>query len=108
MFSSVKVAFKTLDADRLIFCHIDRPIAKKDTFEILIKTQSEIATASHKGKKAPPIMIQSSMKKELLESPLKRLDYWIQSTKKAKHIEVDDSKIHHNANTDEELRRYFD
>ncbi len=107
MFSSVKRSFELLDADKLIFCHIDRPIPNKNIFESLIKSNSPIATSSYKEKKAPPIMIKSSMKKELLDSDAKRLDFWIQNTKKAKHIEVDDEKVHFNANTDEELRRYF-
>jgi len=107
MFSSVKTAFKSLESDKLIFCHIDRPIPNKEVFESLLKSDSEIATAYFNKKKAPPIMIQSSMKKELLSSTIARLDFWIESTKKVSYIKVDDEKIHFNANTDEELRRYF-
>ncbi|MEA2091079.1 MAG: NTP transferase domain-containing protein [Campylobacterota bacterium] len=108
MFSSVKMAFKVLEAQRFIFCHVDRPIADKNVFELLLKCNSEIATAFFNNKKAPPIMIQSSMKTELLNSSLHRLDYWIESTSKVSYIDVDDKKIHFNANTDEELGRYFD
>ncbi|MEA1954968.1 MAG: NTP transferase domain-containing protein [Campylobacterota bacterium] len=107
MFSSVKTAFNLLDADKLIFCHIDRPIVEKDIFEELLKSDDEIVTTFYNGKKAPPIMIKYSMKKELLDSNINRLDYWIESTNKASYIEVDDEKVHFNANTDEKLRRYF-
>ena len=107
MFSSVKRAFELLDANRLIFCHIDRPLAKKELFEQLLKTESPIASASYKGKNAPPIMIQSSMKEALLASKATRLDYWIESTKKVVRFESDDARLLHNANTDEALRRYF-
>ena len=107
MFSSVKSAFKNLEATRLIFCHIDRPMVSKDIFEKLIESKSEITTTFFKGKKAPPIMIKYSMKKKLLDSTQVRLDYWIESTYKASYIEVDDEKVHFNANTDETLERYF-
>ena len=107
MFSSVKTAFKMLNAERLIFCHIDRPIADKKIFESLLENKSEIAVAFFNNKKAPPIMIQSSMKTQLLDSSQHRLDHWIDSTKKVSYINVDDPKIHFNANTDEELGRYF-
>ncbi len=107
MFSSVKRAFECLDAKRVIFCHIDRPLAKKELFEKLLKTESPIATASYQGKNTPPIMIQSSMKEALLTSNATRLDYWIESTKKVVRIASDDATLLHNANTDEALRRYF-
>ena len=107
MFSSVKAAFKVLNASALIFCHIDRPLAEQSVFEHLLQSRHAIATASYRGTKAPPIMIQSSMKKALLESDATRLDHWIESTQKAEHIEVDDEKVLFNANTDETLRRYF-
>ncbi len=107
MFSSVKTAFKTLNTDRLIFCHIDRPMVDKELFEALINSKDSITTAYYNGKKAPPIMIKSSMKESLLSSTHTRLDHWIQSTNRASHICVNDERVHFNANTDEELRRYF-
>jgi molybdenum cofactor cytidylyltransferase len=107
MFSSVKKAFEELEADRLLFCHIDRPIVSKEIFEKLIRSESEIATTFFNSKKAPPIMIKYSMKKELLDSKHTRLDYWIENTKRALYIEVDDERVHYNANSDEKLKRYF-
>ncbi len=107
MISSVKKAFRELKSDRLIFCHIDRPMVSKDIFEKLIKSESEIATTFFNSKKAPPIMIKYSMKEDLLNSEHSRLDYWIESTDKAVHIKVDDEKVHFNANTDEKLEIYF-
>ncbi len=107
MFSSVKFAFKELEATSLIFCHIDRPMVSKEVFQKLIESRNEITTTFFKGKKAPPIMIKYSMKKEILESNHKRLDYWIESTEKSSYVEVDDEKVHFNANTDEKLERYF-
>ena len=107
MFSSVKAAFEGLNASALIFCHIDRPLAERSVFERLLQSRHAIATASYQGTKAPPIMIQSSMKKALLESDASRLDHWIESSHMAEHIEVDDEKVLFNANTDETLRRYF-
>jgi CTP:molybdopterin cytidylyltransferase MocA len=107
MFSSVKRAFEVLEAQQLIFCHIDRPIPDRDVFEALIESQSEIATAFFNDKKAPPIMIKSSMKTQLLNSSIKRLDHWIQSRKEVSHISVNDKRVHFNANTDEKLAEYF-
>ena len=107
MFSSVKKAFEELESDRLIFCHIDRPIISKEIFEKLIKSENEIATTFFDSKKAPPIMIKYSMKKEILDSKHKRLDYWIESTGKAYHMEIDDERVHFNANSDKKLKKYF-
>ncbi len=107
MFSSVKSAFINIKADKLIFCHIDRPMVSKEIFQKLIESETQITTTFFKNKKAPPIMINYSMKKELLNSTHKRLDYWIKSTKKASHIEVEDEQVLFNANTDEKLEQYF-
>lgn len=107
MFSSVKSAFLNLDDKVLLFCHIDRPMPKKVVFETLLNSPSLVATASHGGKKAPPIKIDASMRDELLSSDMMRLDHWVESRKECVHLEVDDESIHFNANTDENLRRYF-
>lgn len=107
MFSSVKVAFAKIEADRLIFCHVDRPIVDRSIFEMLIKSKDEITTTFYNNKKAPPIMIQYSMKNELLNSKINRLDLWIESTNRASTIAVEDERVHFNANTDELLEKYF-
>ena len=107
MFSSVQRAYEVLNRERLVFCHIDRPLADKEVFEALLSSAYPIATASYKGKNAPPIMIESSLKEELLRSHATRLDYWIASTNKVQRVEVEDAKVSFNANTDEELKRYW-
>ena len=108
MFSSVQKAFSAIEEEDLILCHIDRPIADKAVFEALLESKSEIAVASYAHHKAPPILIRVSMRQALLTTPHKRLDHWIASTEKASYIEVYDKKILYNANTDAQLRRYFD
>jgi len=107
MFSSVQRAFEVLDKKRLVFSHIDRPLADKEVFEAVYASEYPIATASYKGKNAPPIMIDSSMKQELLASDASRLDYWIASTNKAQRMVVKDAKVSFNANTDEALEKFF-
>lgn len=107
MFSSVKKAFKELNAEQLIFCHIDRPIPDLAVFEALLQSDNDIAVAFYQGKKAPPIRIRSSMKKRLLSSDLERLDHWIAAADDVAYVEVDDPKVHYNANTDETLKKYF-
>ena len=107
MFSSVKKAFKELDEEQLIFCHIDRPIPDLAVFEALLQSDKAIAVAFYQGEKAPPIRIKSSMKKQLLNSDLERLDYWIAEEDDVAYVEVDDPKVHYNANTDEKLKKYF-
>ena len=108
MFSSVKKAFEVLDEEQLVFCHIDRPIPDLAVFEALLQSDKAIAVAFYQGEKAPPIRIKSSMKKRLLNSDLKRLDHWIAAEDDVAYVEVDDPKVHYNANTDETLKRYFD
>ncbi len=108
MFSSVKKAFKELNSEQLIFCHIDRPIPDLTVFEALLQSDKAIAVAFYQGEKAPPIRIKSSMKKWLLNSNLKRLDHWIAAEDDVAFVEIDDPKVHYNANTDEALKRYFD
>jgi len=108
MFSSVKIACRELESDTLLFCHIDRPIADKEVFEKLLKAKTDIATAYKNQKKAPPILIKSDMKKIIQDSKHHRLDHWIESIKSVSLVEVEDEKVHFNANTDEELVKYFD
>ncbi len=107
MFSSVKMAFKALNDEQLVFCHVDRPIPDLAVFEALLESDNAIAVAFYQGEKAPPIRIRSSMKKRLLDSDLERLDYWIAAEDDVDYVEVDDPKVHYNANTDETLKKYF-
>ena len=107
MFSSVKMAFKALNDEQLVFCHVDRPIPDLAVFEALLESDNAIAVAFYQGEKAPPIRIKSSMKKRLLDSDLERLDYWIAAEDDVDYVEVDDPKVHYNANTDETLKKYF-
>ena len=107
MFSSVQKVFASVKDEDLILTHIDRPVADKTVFDALLQSGSEIAVASYQHQKAPPILIRASMRKEVLNTPLKRLDHWIASTDTASYIEVDDERILYNANTDAQLRRYF-
>lgn len=108
MFSSVKVACKELDVNSLLFCHIDRPIADKEVFDLLLDVDSDVAVAYKNYKKAPPIFIKSKMFNDLIESDFKRLDYWVESINSLTLVDVIDEKVHFNANTDLELKRYFD
>jgi len=108
MFSSVKSAFKALDDEQLIFCHIDRPVPDKAVFEALMKSEKPVAVAFYGGEKAPPIRIRASMKERLLTSDLERLDHWIAAADDVDYVDVNDPKVHHNANTDETLLQYFD
>ena len=47
------------------------------------------------------------MKADLLASDAIRLDAWVLGSGIAAFVEVGDPKVHENANTDEELKRYF-
>jgi len=108
MFSSVKKVFNTLDAAQFIFCHVDRPVPERDVFEALLANNMEIAVTCYQGEKAPPIRIRTSMKKRLLHSSAKRLDHWIAEEREhVAYVEVNDPKVHCNANTDEALHRCF-
>lgn len=108
MFSSVKMAMQTLNDEQIIFCHVDRPIPDQAVFNALLESANPIAVAFYHGKKAPPIRIRSSMKMHLLNSDLGRLDHWIGAQNDVAYVEVNDPKVHYNANTDEALKKYFD
>ncbi len=107
MFSSVKSVFRFSQADRFLFCHTDRPIADKDVFLSLIKSTKDVAVAFCCEKKAPPIMMRYKVKNHILNSKLKRLDFWVESQVDVDYVKVSDKKIHFNANSDEELKKYF-
>jgi CTP:molybdopterin cytidylyltransferase MocA len=107
MFSSVKKAFEVLGSEQLIFCHADRPVPERAVFEALMRSKSAIAVAFFEGKKAPPIRIDSKMKNLLLDSAQNRLDRWIEAADDVAYVQVDDPKVHCNANTDKELKRCF-
>lgn len=108
MFSSVKTAMRTLNDEQIIFCHVDRPIPNLAVFNALLESDSPIAVAFYHGKKTPPIRIEPSMKMRLLNSDLERLDHWINAQNDVAYVEVNDPKVHYNANTDETLKKYFD
>jgi len=107
MFSSVKKAFESLDAPELFFCHVDRPIPDKSVFEALSRSGSPVAVAWYNGRRAPPVRIRAEMKADLLATDATRLDEWVLASGVADFVEVDDPKVHENANTDEALKRYF-
>ena len=107
MFSSVKKALSVLEGDIFLFCHVDRPVPEYAVFEALLQSKKAIAVAFCKGKKAPPVLIRATVKKDLIASDLKRLDAWIESKEEVAYVAVEDMKIHCNANTDEALKRCF-
>jgi CTP:molybdopterin cytidylyltransferase MocA len=107
MFSSVKKAFEALDAPELYFCHVDRPVPDKSVFEALSRSRSPVAVAFYEGRRAPPVRISAEMKADLLASGATRLDQWVLASGVADFVAVDDPKVLQNANTDEELKRYF-
>lgn len=107
MLSSVQSTLIQTDATKFLFCHIDRPLVKKELFLELLQTQALVATLFCCNKKAPPILIDVKLKQNLLQTDYKRLDYWVESIKQRSYIEVKDETIHHNANNDELLKRYF-
>jgi len=47
------------------------------------------------------------MKKDIEESSHSRLDHWVESNSSLSLVDVKDEKVHFNANTDSELKRYF-
>jgi len=107
MFSSVKAVFQNVDAEQFLFCHIDRPIVNREVYLSLMQSKKEVAVAFCCGKKAPPIMMYSTVKEKLLASSLTRLDYWIEAFPEVEYVNVKDEKIHQNANSDAELEKYF-
>jgi molybdenum cofactor cytidylyltransferase len=107
MFSSVKKAFETLDAPELYFCHVDRPVPDKSVFEAIARSPAPVAAAFYEGRRAPPVRIRAAMKADLLASGAARLDQWVLESGVADFVAVDDPKVLQNANTDEELKRYF-
>lgn len=107
MFDSVKKAFFAVDEEWVFIYHVDRVMAKKATFERLLQSDKMIVTVCNNGIQSPPILINFSLKDELLKAKETRLDYWIANQKSVEFVEVNDPHTLLNANTDETLRRYF-
>ena len=107
MFSSVQAVFKQTQAKQFLFCHTDRPIANKEVFLSLLQTTKEVSVAFCCKKKAPPIMMRMSVKEKILDTKHIQLNHWISDFKDIEYIKVNDERIHFNANSDEELKRYF-
>ena len=107
MFSSVQAVFRESAASQFLFCHTDRPIADREVYERMMASMSDVAVAFCCEKKAPPIMMRTVVKEQILNAKEHRLDYWVLAFKELEFIKVDDEKIHHNANSDSELERYF-
>jgi len=107
MFSSVQSVFRKSAAEQFLFCHTDRPLADREVFESMIGSKSDVAVAFCCGKKAPPIMMRSIVKEQILNAKEHRLDDWVLAFKELEFVKVNDEKVHHNANSDSELERYF-
>jgi len=107
MFSSVQSVFRESKAEQFLFCHTDRPIADKEVYEKMIECKSDVAVAFCCEKKAPPIMMRSVVKEQILNAKEHRLDEWVLAFRKLEFVKVHDEKIHHNANSDRELEQYF-
>ena len=107
MLSSVKSVFRAVECEKFLFCHVDRPIVAKEVYEKVLASEKSIAVAYCCEKKAPPIMIKQKLKSAILKTDEKRLDFWIASQKSVAYVDVDAEQIHFNANSDEELVRYF-
>jgi len=107
MFSSVQAVFKESEAEQFLFCHTDRPIADKEVYEKMIASRSDVAVAFCCEQKAPPIKMRSLVKEQILNAKENRLDDWVLAFKELEFVNVNDEKIHHNANCDRELDKYF-
>jgi len=59
-----------------------------------MQSKKEVAVAFCCGKKAPPIMMHSTVKEKLLTSSLTRLDYWIEDFYAVEYVNVNDEKFH--------------
>jgi len=107
MFSSVQSVFRESEAEQFLFCHTDRPIADKEVYEKMIASKSDVAVVFCCEKKAPPIKMRSVVKEQILNAKEHRLDDWVLAFKELEFVKVNDEKVHHNANSDRELDKYF-
>lgn len=108
MFSSLLEGIKALTTseERLLIHPVDVPITSSLTQ--LLQAEGNILIPSFNGKNGHPIIVKSTLVQSIAKEPQQRLDRWLERHRKMIHyIESADSCILLNANTDEELLRYF-
>ncbi|MCY6354113.1 nucleotidyltransferase family protein [Clostridium sp. ZS2-4] len=67
MFSSVKKGFSCVKEDRFFFTPGDYPLIDDMVYKQLLNNSGEIVIPTYEGRKGHPILIKSSLIKELLE-----------------------------------------
>lgn len=67
MFSSIQRGIKEIEEDSFFICPGDYPLISKDVFEKIMAARGQIIIPSFNGGRGHPILIHSSIKKEILE-----------------------------------------
>ncbi|NLJ40576.1 MAG: nucleotidyltransferase family protein [Clostridiales bacterium] len=68
MFSSVRIGFKNVSGDRFFFIPGDYPYIKERIYREMLKKDGGIIIPVHKGRKGHPILVRTSIAKEMLSS----------------------------------------
>ncbi len=105
MFTSVKKGIKHINCERFFVLPGDLPFVTGNVYEKLLKTYGDIIIPVYKGKKGHPVLINSTLKNEILEEKdnsslsrfIKRKGYEI--------VETNESGILKDIDTLEDYRR---
>ena len=69
MFTSVKEGIKHLKDDKFFLIPGDCPLVKRETFRQLLHARGDIVIPKYRGRKGHPVLMESSLKEEILREP---------------------------------------
>ncbi len=108
MLSSVKHGIKSDLNSNFLICMVDQPLIDVKTINTIINhyDSSRVVVPTYKGKRGHPILIPSSLIKELIFFEGKTLRDFVHGHE-IKEVEIDDEGIIINLNTIEDFKKYL-
>lgn len=110
MFSSILEGVGAVrDADARIFIHpVDVPLPGANTLRRMIGSEGAIVIPRVSGRNGHPVILDGALASTLAHAPQQRLDVWLQNHGALiRYVDVDESSILKNGNTDAELSQIF-
>ena len=108
MFSSVRVGIQQVTTEKFFLTPGDIPLVSKRTFEVLLKSSARIAIPTFQGRKGHPVLIHSSLIKDILAEPEDSNLKMFLNKKGYERFEVDDENILKDVDTIEDYQNLID